>query len=354
MFEQLLKNLWYPKRGQSYSEITAAAFLLLLLLVPSIIYGCLFVLYKWCKTIITNTVTTKTPIISVGNISVGGTGKTEVICSLIEEFGSDNVVVVAKGYNAVKPVVVPTRLLPSSSALIYGDEPVMVKQRFNCEVIVSHRKVEGVLYADKLIQQQKIQAKVILLDDGYQQFSLKISKNILLLDAVHPFGNGFLFPLGPLREYDISRADSVIVTGSSVLNSCQKKTLKKKIARKNPKRIDISFAKYSSRVITFDKKTISASDLKTRKVLLLAGIARPDGFFAAMNKQACVQEVFSYPDHYQYKANDISGLLAAAEEKKADFIITTSKDWVKIEPLIFDTDKSKFLISVVSLNRHTI
>jgi len=158
------------------------------------------------------------PVISVGNLTVGGTGKTPVVDDLVKraiQYGR-RVAVVSRGYGG-KRTLDPALLSDGvgflhDDASLYGDEPVLIARRNpQAMVVVARKRTEGV----QLVEKQG--AEVIILDDAFQHLKLKRDMDILLVDSRHQFGNGRLLPAGPLREpvSNLMRADLIVLTHSN-------------------------------------------------------------------------------------------------------------------------------------------
>lgn len=227
------------------------------------------------------------PIICFGNILSGGVGKTPIVRNVAKFFDAP---VVMRGYKK------------SKYTSNIGDEAKMLSMD-GILVHVGNRKSNLIL-----LNKQKSNSPIIM-DDGFQNSSIKKDISILVFDESIGFGNGFLLPAGPLRETKsaIRRADAVIL-----------------IKRKNvmpdfalPTNIPIFYAK-NSEICPYGDDT---------NVIAFAGIGYPEKFF---NNVPCnVIEKISFPDHYQYTDTDIKNLINKASEKNAK-LLTTEKDWVRI------------------------
>ena len=227
------------------------------------------------------------PIICFGNILSGGVGKTPIVRNVSKYFDSP---VVMRGYKK------------SSQTGNIGDEAKMLSED-GILVHVGNRKSNLIL-----LNKQKSKTPIIM-DDGFQNSSIKKDISILVFDESIGFGNGFILPAGPLREpiSAIHRADAVIV-------------IRKKNVAKNfnlPTNIPIFYAN-NKEIYPYDEKT---------PVIVFAGIGYPEKFFNNIN--ANVIEKKSFPDHYQYTDNDIRDLINNAESKNAK-LLTTEKDWVRL------------------------
>lgn len=233
------------------------------------------------------------PIICVGNILAGGVGKTPIVRQIATYLDAP---VVMRGYKK------------TSQTNGAGDEALMLS-RDGIQVHTGDRKSNIVL-----LNKQLSDLRPIVMDDGFQNPSIKKDLSILVFDEKLGFGNGFLLPAGPLRERKkaIFRADAIIVIRSTT-------------PRKNfilPHNIPIFYA---------TNKTISPYKPK-EKLFAFAGIGYPKKFFDALDN---VVGRKSFPDHYQYTDADIENLFKSAKRHKAH-LITTEKDWVRLPESVRD------------------
>lgn len=275
-------------------------------------------------------------VISVGNITLGGTGKTptvEYIANLLKEEGMD-VVVLSRGYGGRRRgkfgvVSNGKQILLSPGEA--GDEPHMLAQRLEgIPILVGRRRALSGRYAST-----QFHPRVAILDDGYQHLRVKRDVDVLLVDSQAGFGNGYLFPRGPLREPldHLSRADLFIVTKVEELNSCGE--LEERIKSHNKDAI-IFHSTYSSDYLTDlnGGKRLPVGYIKGRRVVALSGIANPAYFRHLLEGAgAKVEEEIIFPDHHVFSRNDIPTIQRGIQ--KAECIVTTEKDasklsgWVK-------------------------
>ncbi len=251
------------------------------------------------------------PVICVGNVTMGGAGKTPTVIFLANYFKKNKIKVhvVSRGYGGKykQPLLVNPKI---HTALDVGDEPFLISQY--TEVWVSKQKKEGVLLA------YKAGAELVLLDDGHQNFTIKKNVNILVFDAESNLKNERIFPLGNLRESPksaIVRADFFICIGSA-------------IARKN---FQETFLQYkASKVIEGEFKATINPILKKRKLVAFCGIGRPEKFFSMLIElNMLVIKKVSFPDHHFYSTSQLDKVLNIAKKNNA-LIVTTEKDFVKI------------------------
>lgn len=250
------------------------------------------------------------PVISVGNASVGGTGKTPVTAYLLESFTRMglNAVALSRGYGGTEkgPVVVTKK----HSAAQVGDEPLLLSK--HGPVWVSHSRSDGA----KAAKAQR--ARVIVMDDAHQNPSVLKTLSLLVVDAEIGFGNEHIFPAGPLREpieTALARTDAVI--------------LMKPNAGFEP---DEELLEHLAGLPVISAHLTPKAQPPTGKLFAFAGIGRPNKFFDALLREGAeLVESLPYSNHYKYKDADIKNLMELAGEYKAK-LITTEKDYVRIPP----------------------
>ena len=231
--------------------------------------------------------TSRRPVVCFGNILSGGVGKTPIVRQVAKFFDAP---VVMRGYKK------------SSETGDVGDEAKMLSND-GILVHVGDRKSNLIL-----LNKQKSNSPIIM-DDGFQNSSIKKDISVLVFDEAIGFGNGFLLPAGPLRERKsaMARADAIILI--------KRKNIAKGFAL--PTNIPV-FKAYNKELCPYDART---------NVIAFAGIGYPKKFFD--NIPCKVVEKISFPDHYQYTDDDIKKLIEKAKTKNAR-LLTTEKDWVRI------------------------
>ncbi len=270
-------------------------------------------------------------VISVGNITVGGTGKTptvEFIARNLKEKGF-KVAILSRGYGRTGKGI---GLVSDGHRLLLGpgkagDEPYMLAKRLrNVPVFVGADRYEAGRYA-----LQRSPLDVIILDDGFQHIRLKRDLNILLVDGEKGFGNGHLLPRGPLREplSAMKRADIFLITKAS---SDTGRTADS-IMDKQPEAAVFKSSYRPERLVSLrDGAKTGLDAISGRKVMALSAIANPSSFITLLSSLDCtlVSEI-SFPDHHSYAAKEMEGVEEKARAAGAEFIVTTEKDAVKIE-----------------------
>jgi tetraacyldisaccharide 4'-kinase len=287
-------------------------------------------------------------VISVGNITVGGTGKTPMTIYLAKMLTDSGyrVVIVSRGYGGKASktggIVCDGKkiLLPAHMA---GDEPyMMARQLHNVPIIIwSNRYQAGMLAIEKF------SPHILLLDDGFQHRKLKRDLDILLLDAKHPFGNGHLLPRGTLREpiEMTQRADIMILTRSS--SSAPEKLLLEQLSNHGlevfASQTPLFFSSHRpylhSIILPDDDKAgrftapspEDPSVLNGKPVFAFSGIAKNYDFHeSAATLGGRIAGYLEFSDHHEYNETDFSRISQSAKISNAEIIITTEKDYAKI------------------------
>lgn len=291
-------------------------------------------------------------VLSVGNLTVGGTGKTpvvEVFARLLAANGR-RVAILSRGYKREKQpfwtrmrrkfslsappeeevgVVTDGKRLLLDSAKS-GDEPYMLARNLkDVAIIVGSDRVRSGRYAIK-----KLGCDTLILDDGFQHLRLKHRLDIVLVDATNPWGNGRCLPRGILREpiRNIERAGFIFITKSRPGGEPE---LRRQLRALNPV-AEISECRHSPKYLedVYDHERQPLEALRDKRVVAVSGIARPRGFERGLvNLGAEVVDHFMYNDHYRYTSQDILDVLNRAIELEADFVVTTEKDAVRFPML---------------------
>ncbi len=247
------------------------------------------------------------PVVVVGNIAVGGTGKTPVVIALVESLREQGITagVVSRGYGASLNAM-PHLVGAQSEARDCGDEPLLIYQRTACPCVVAASRSAA---ARVLLEQHAVD--LIISDDGLQHYALARDLEIVMYDADSAFGNGFCLPAGPLREplARLSSVDFVLARGSDDPVSG--------VAYQQDKLVNLA---------SEEERPASPGSIGSG-VFAVAGLARPALFLEALGKLGFKVETRLYPDHHPYTATDFFGL----QEKP---IIMTEKDAVKCRGLV--------------------
>ena len=263
----------------------------------------------------------KIPVIVVGNITVGGTGKTPIVISMVKHFESQGktVGVVSRGYKgdySHKVLEVTSTTDPQEC----GDEPALIAQNTNAIIVVAKKRAEAVKH---LTNNEKVD--VIISDDGLQHYAMGRDIEIAVIDGVNRFGNGFLLPAGLLREpvKRLKSVDIIINNGASLDGemNCEIKA-----------ESFVNIASEESQPLNY---------FKDKECYAVAGIGNPTKFFKLLDELGVQSKNKSFVDHHRFVAEDF----AFAEDYP---IIMTSKDCVKCRH--FATDQMWYLSVHAELN----
>jgi len=261
------------------------------------------------------------PVIVVGNITVGGTGKTPLLIKLAFHLQAQGFSpgIISRGYKSASSCY-PLMVTARTPVNIAGDEPRLIAQKTQCPVVIDPNRLNALNY---LIEHTQV--NVVLSDDGLQHYPLPRSFEICVLDGERLFGNGLCLPAGPLRE-SISRireVDAVVLNGepsesSAALEGAQIMSLQ---------------PKFLVHMQSGNKKPFAGAPFKMgTKIQAVAGIGNPGRFFALLDTLPYAVTAFPFPDHYQYQRADFSSPPFDANQP----IVMTEKDGIKCESFTDD------------------
>jgi tetraacyldisaccharide 4'-kinase len=273
-------------------------------------------------------------VISVGNLVVGGAGKTPLALWLSNHLCTigRHPAILSRGYKRRDASVarVPSSAQSFREMLQFGDEPLlMARKAAPVPVWVGKDRWHSGSLA---IQTDGVDT--LILDDGFQHLALERNLDLVLIDAHTPFGNGSLLPLGPLREpvAHLGRADAVVLTRAEDPEKTEE--TRAKISRWFPEKPVFSCVhRLTGFKVGLDGQGIPSAALDGRKAVAFAGIARPESFYALLQRAGIlVSRTFTFPDHHQFHAADMAMLIGAMKENNAAYLITTEKDMVRLLP----------------------
>jgi len=273
------------------------------------------------------------PLISVGNLSVGGTGKTphiEYLIRLLKDY--IHVAVLSRGYR--RKTTGFLEVLAGSNAEEAGDEPLMFKRKYP-EVLVgvAESRIFGLLELLKL----RSKTQVVLLDDAFQHLAVRPGLNILLTDYSHPFTSDYLLPSGLLREWRSAyqRADIIVVSKCPpVMDPVERERFIREIKPLPHQKVFFSYYKYGTVYSLYDwRDQITLNG--THHVMLLSAIAGTEYLVSYLEDRTASIRAVEYEDHHYFTTYDISQVKSAFEslEEKKKIILTTEKDAVRLELL---------------------
>lgn len=245
------------------------------------------------------------PVVVIGNINVGGTGKTPLTCELVKQLNQAGIKVgiISRGYGSNAPYY-PYSLDKNESAKIVGDEPKLLRDRLDCPVVIGPDRNAAI----QLLSQQNVD--LILSDDGLQHYKMARDYEIVVLDAKRQLGNGWLLPAGPLREgqWRLNSVDAIILNGATDSGDEQKQMSIVPNAWVNAK--------------TGVRKSLDY--FAGKKLHAVVGIGNPQRFFSTLDFLSVEYKEHVFPDHHAFTADDFKQL-----DEYSSHIVMTEKDWVK-------------------------
>ncbi len=291
-------NFWY-KNNLSSKTLSALFFPLSLF----------WILISVLKKFLTTEYKSKLRVICIGNFTIGGTGKTPFAIytyKLLKKIGYKPVFL-TRGYGGL--LKGPIEVKNTHNFKDVGDEALLLNKIG--PTIVSKDRSLGA----KLIENHEIDFNIIIMDDGLQNYQLEQNIKFLLVDKNLKFGNEFCIPAGPLREpinQGLIRIDAIVLTGN------------------NKKDLDFNYINNKT-VFNSKVKTIKSPKIKNEKLLAFCGLANSSKFYETLKENGFnVVSTKSFPDHFEYKNEDIDKLISEANSKNLK-LITTEKDYVKIK-----------------------
>ena len=273
----------------------------------------------WFKKKVSNEKKFNLPVLCIGNIYIGGTGKTPLSILIAKELRKieKKPVIIKKFYDE------------------HNDEHLLIKKN-NIPLITKKNRKDAILSADNKFD-------LVILDDGFQDFKIKKNMSVLCFHSNQLIGNGRLFPSGPLRESlnALQRAEMVLINGKKNVN------FENKLYGINQK-LKIFYSRYN---------LINIQKYKDKNILAFAGIGNADNFFDLLRSNNLkVKHSISFPDHYNFKKNEIIKIIEKAKNTDCT-ILTTEKDFLRIEKYNFSEinscpveleilEKEKFIKSI--------
>jgi tetraacyldisaccharide 4'-kinase len=290
-------------------------------------------------------------VISVGNLTVGGTGKTPVVEVFARELARQGrkVAILSRGYKkqeagtgtrflnwvSFREHTQPPRVVSDGKQLLLnssmsGDEPYMLASNLpDVAVLVDKNRVKSGRYAIN-----RLGCDTLILDDGFQYLALRHRVEVLLVDRTNPFGNGHVLPRGILREpvRNLAKADFVFLTKSNGRNS---EAVRQQVRSLNP-RAEIIECRHCPRYLKnlFTDEQIDLKSIEGMRIVVVSGIAAPAGFEDSLRSMGAeLLECYRFADHHRYQQQEIIDLVNDAERLGAQGIVTTEKDAVRFPRL---------------------
>lgn len=336
--ERLLRLIW---SGHRDAPLGVGGRLLYLLLIP---FGMMFSGLVWARRELYRTGLLRRrrvqglTVVSIGNLTVGGTGKTPLVIDLVRGLLDRGVTtaVVSRGYRSTGrgrgPLLVSDGAGPLVPVGLAGDEPVMIARSVPAVVIVSRDRYLGARLA-----RERYGAEVVVLDDGFQHLRLVRDADIVLFDSLDPFGNGWTLPAGRLREplSALHDADLFLFVQRGLTG-----------VRPIPRRLKGLLQALRPGAVTIDGllrldglRQVGGGErrplewLVDRSLLLVSGLADPRPFEAELRQRgARVVDHLDFGDHHHYSGADVEAIRRSFRESGAEAVVTTTKDEVKLVP----------------------
>ena len=272
------------------------------------------------------------PVVSVGNLTAGGTGKTPVVRWLASKLRDEGrrVAVLSRGYRA------------AGGAGALGDEQVMLDRLLNgtggahdAPRVVIRAHPDRVAAADAALRDCP-GLDVFLLDDGFQHRRVARDLDVVLINAAEPFGHGHVLPRGLLREplSGLARAGAVVLTHANRVTDEERARVEGEVRRRRPNAPIYRAVHEPVALREGDAGELPLEDLRTRRAFAFSGLGSP-GAFEREVQERCASYAghHRFPDHHAYTPQDLARVQLAAREAGADVLVTTEKDWVKLAAL---------------------
>ena len=269
------------------------------------------------------------PVVSVGNITTGGTGKTPVTIELLRDFQNRNPGLLTRGHGRSTGEIV---LLPSGCETLpiglTGDEAQLYVRGVGVPIAVGAERYDA---AVRLLEE--VPVDLFFLDDGFQHVQLQRDFNLVLIDALNPFGGGHLLPLGRLREplKGLARADAFLITRAT--EAAAIRGIESVLQRYNPQ-APVFFSRTKGRCWSNDAgEVIDLQAMNSQKSIAFCGLGNPNAFWRTLDTLGVRPlECFQYGDHHRYKPTEIRRLSRHALDLGVDTLLTTAKDAVNLCP----------------------
>lgn len=291
----MIDKLWYGRNPLRW------------FLLPSAVLYCLFAALRRIYLQVFQQQKFSVPIIVVGNITVGGVGKTPLVIALAKQCLSRGlrVGIVSRGYGA-SITMFPYEVCPNDQAALVGDEPLLLAKNVQCPVVIAPKRGQAVQY---LID--NYQCQVIISDDGLQHYAMARAIEIVVIDGLRGLGNGLCLPAGPLRERRgrLKQVDFLLVNGGNWPDAYRMDLLPGALTQ-----------------LTTGQRVLP-QELET-PVAAIAAIGHPHRFFVSLQKLGIAYKPYPFADHHRFQPNELT-----LSEK---VVVMTEKDAVKCQPFARD------------------
>lgn len=310
-----------------YQQIRQNPLIKILLYPISWIYGCIVYLKNLFTRFCSTPYTCNYPVISIGNLSCGGTGKTIVtseVAQYLRLVYKFNTHILLRGYKAKQKITEPILVQANMDASKVGDEALMLAHKGHPSVLVCPNRRKSIQY----ILDQDTEKNCFILDDGFQHQSVHRDINICLIDCSDTLNT--LLPIGNLREplSELKRATHIILTRSKLIPHQTNKTLKY-ISKHFPNKP--TYYLEEELLITNTQNQLESS---TQTFFVVCGIGNPIQYIRSLkNNDISIKHHLIFPDHHDYTDKDLHDIYLQFIQSEANFILMTPKDWIKISSL---------------------
>jgi len=293
--DQIFNNQYYKKSSWIYLLIPISIFFYFFISLKKYLY----------KNGFLKTIKIKVPVLIIGNITLGGTGKTPLVLDLIEKFLRKGLkpAIISRGYRGSANNI--TEVFESSDVSAVGDEALLMKAKSKIPVFIGKDRVS----VAKILLKKYPKTSIIISDDGLQHLRLARDYEIIVVDSQRHFGNGLIFPAGPMREgiSKLKQVDAVVYKGAnSNSNFYQMKYI----------------TKHFKNLLT--NKKVIFKGIQDKKIVAITAIGNPESFFSTLEGHGLEFKKVIYNDHYLFNKNDFI--------KYADYnIVMTEKDAIKCQ-----------------------
>lgn len=258
------------------------------------------------------------PVISVGNITLGGTGKTPMTAWLCRWFRRRliRVAVVSRGYGA-------------EAGAVNDEAAVLELQLPDVPHLQNPDRVAAAMTAV-----EELASQLIVLDDGFQHRSLARLLDIVMLDALEPFGLDHVFPRGMLREplRSLARADIIVLSRGDQVSAEERECIRRRVRQYAPRSLWAESRHVPTQVLRLGAEPAPAQELRGKRLAAFCGIGNPAAFRKTLSDLELNPVAFrEFPDHHRYRREDIADLSRWATAHGAELVLCTEKDWVKIQ-----------------------
>ncbi|MDR0391251.1 MAG: tetraacyldisaccharide 4'-kinase [Planctomycetaceae bacterium] len=302
---------------------------------------------------------TNIPIVSVGNLTLGGTGKSPMVAWICEYFIEQGLqpAIISSGYKHNKT----KNTNNTTNKTEVNDEYLELAFRLpNVCHFQNRDRVFAVCELLDFVGRSGGVVDIVVLDDGMQHRRLQRDFEIVLLDAMLPFGYGYFFPRGFLRESlrGLRRADVVLLSRADCISEVERQNIAAKVCEISPNAIYAEVIHSPDKIIYYGGVESAADSICGKNILAFCGIGNPNAFYSTLQKKSDGQIHFvQFPDHYSYTKDDFIRIMQDAISLQVDIVICTMKDFVKINQLLNslpESDLAQQLLTKIPIAALTI